>query len=605
MATTTSEPLVKSRFVNEPNLAPAPRKRASGIRRLVIAMVILAMVGGGGWWTIASVPGLLGGGDEFKMHTEKVARNDLLITVVASGNVESASNVDIKCAVKGGSSILWIVPDGSEVKKGDKLVELDSSSIEEQVNQQKIVVERAIALKLQSEREYSAAKIAVQEYLDGTFLKELQAAEAQITIAMENMRSAENSYDHTARMARKGYVTPLQLDAQKFAVERAKLDLGTAETTKNVLVKYTKVKMLEDLESKRDTAEAKMRSETAACDLEASRLKKLETQLGQCLITAPQDGMVVFANEFSSSRGSSSQSVKIEEGAAVREQQSIVRLPDLSDMQVKVTVHESKVDSLSRGMRAHIRILDRVLQGEIVSIANQPEPTSFSSSSVKEYATIVKIDGEAEGLKPGMTAEVTILVADIKNAISVPVQAVVEQNGKFHCWVKKGHQTERRPVLIGMTNNTTIEIKDGLAEGDEVVINPRAVIPAAREESGSQEEVDVTAKFGKSSRPAGEVAGSSAPGGEGGKPSSSGRSGTSSLNLKDLDKDGDGKVSMEEAPERMRGFFDRIDTNSDGFIDNAEFLAMKKRAQQREQGGGPSGPGGGGPGGPPSVGGAR
>src|SRR6202790_1563187 len=105
-------------------------------------------------------------------------------------------------------------------------------------------------------------------------------------------------------------------------------------------------------------------------------------QLEQCTILAPQDGMEVYANELSTGRGSTS--VKIEEGATVRERQSMVRMPDLSQMQVKVIVHESKVDSLAPGMRANINIQDREFQGDVVSVGTQPEPTSFFTASVKE-----------------------------------------------------------------------------------------------------------------------------------------------------------------------------------------------------------------------------
>src|SRR5262249_29539821 len=243
----------------------------------------------------------------------------------------------------------------------------------------------------QAEKTFSSAEIAVQEYLEETYVKELQLVEAQITIAMENLRSAENSLVHAERMARKGYVTPLQRDAQAFAVQRSKLDLDTAQTAKTVLQKFTKAKMLKDLEAARDTAEAQMRSETAAFELEEARLKRLQAMLLNCTITAPQDGMVVYANESSSRFGGGS-SVKIEEGASVREKQSIVRLPDLSQMQVKVSIHESKVEQIRPDMRARVSIGGRELQGTVVSVANQPDSASFSMANVKMYSTVVKID---------------------------------------------------------------------------------------------------------------------------------------------------------------------------------------------------------------------
>src|SRR3569833_2721497 len=297
-----------------PSSAPRPKPKSRGTRWIVILVVLLGFAGWIAWAASVGMNQFFASNEAQHMLTETVKRGELIVTVVEDGNVESASNIDIKCHVHGGSTILWIVPAGTVVGKGDILVKLDSATIEDQVNAQRILYERAVATRIQAEKEFSAAKVAVQEYIEGTYLKDLQLVEAQIKVAMENLRSAENSLDHTSRLARKGYVTPLQLDAQKFAVDRAKLDLEPANVAKNVLEKFTRGKIIEDLESARDSAEARMRSEQAACDLEGTRLKRLMTQMEQCTITAPQDGMVVYANESSSSRSGSS-GVKIEEGA--------------------------------------------------------------------------------------------------------------------------------------------------------------------------------------------------------------------------------------------------------------------------------------------------
>ncbi len=68
-----------------------------------------------------------------------------------------------------------------------------------------------------------------------------------------------------------------------------------------------------------------------------------------------------------------------------------------------------------------------------------------------------------------MTAVVEILVADLKNVLSVPVEAVVEQGNRMYCWAKTSGSPERRPVVIGQSSSTQVEIRDGLAEGDVVL----------------------------------------------------------------------------------------------------------------------------------------
>jgi multidrug efflux pump subunit AcrA (membrane-fusion protein) len=446
---------------------------------VIAAVVIIGLVG-----VVAGSRGftsLVGTPSTSDAITYRASRGDLLLTITEDGDLESASNMDVKCEVAGGSTILWIVEDGKQVKKDEVIVRLDDSILIDEVNAQRILYEKARAAKIQAEETHAAATIAVNEYVEGTYVSTVQTQEAAITIAMDNLRSAENVLQYTERMARKGYVTPLQLEAQRFAVERAKLELETAKTTLRVLTDYTKEKMTRELQSLRDAAEAAARAETASFELEKGRLERLETQLEKCVIRAPQHGMVIYANDRSRRR--SNEEEDIQEGAAVRDQQVLIRLPDLTQMQAKVAVHESKVDQLKPGMRATVRIQDRVVEGAVTSVATQPEPTGWFSPNLKEYATIVKIDGQPSGLKPGMTAEVTILADHLKDVLTVPVQCVVEQADEFYCWVETPGGPERRPVILGASNNRMIEVKDGVLEGELALLNPRALLDEAREEN--------------------------------------------------------------------------------------------------------------------------
>lgn len=558
----------------------------------------------------------------------QVSRNPLQVTVTAEGNVESASNIEVKCRVAGGSTILWIVEDGKIVDEGEDIVRLDTASIDDKLNSQRIAYEKALATQIQSEQDHEAAKIAVKEYEEGTFVEQLKQAEADIRIALENLRSAENQLKYSKRMARKGFVSSLQREADEFAVERANLDLDAANTRKRVLVEFTKQKMLKELEAKREAAAARLRSDQASLDLEKARLDRLQEQLKNCVITAPKKGMVVYANDARRSRFGGGQEAQVEEGAMVREGQALVRLPDLSQMQVKVPVHESRVDQLRPGLRARIVIQDQEYEGKVLRVANQPERTSWFSANVKEYATTVSIEGKSDGLLPGMTATVTILIESLTGALTVPVSAVVEQRGKFFCWVKTPQGPERRPLKLGLTNDKLIEVVDGVTMGEEVFRNPRAMVAEARRELPFERQFEDTkfvAADGAASepsakgmaapptdpsrrdrgrpreappganvedRPRRESRGEGPPGTS--PPGESPRRRGRGFDLMQFDADGDGKLSLEEVPERMQGMFDRLDSSGDGFIDAAEIAEMRQRFRS---GGGRDGSPRGGPGG--------
>ena len=508
MSDTNPEPFDPDQEAPLPDRSASVRQRHGRWLRLLLAVVFGVVLVGGAGYAASLAFKTADTGPRPSALTHTVQRGEMLVTVTEDGNVESARNVEIKCQVAGGSAILSIVKDGNEVKQGDKLVELDASALEDQINAQKITFEKARSAMVQAEKDFQVAEISVKEYLEGTYKKEIQDAEAQITIAMENLRTSQNVLQHSQRMFRKGYISSLELEGQQFSVQRSQLELDSARTAKDVLENFTKVKMMEDLESKVETAKAKMESEKAAFALEESRLKRLEDQKGYCVITAPQDGMVVYANEQSGGMRGGQQGPQIEEGATVRERQTILRLPDLSQMQVKVAVHETKVEQLRIGMRARIRILDRELQGAVSSIANQPEPTSFFSASVKEYGTIVKIDGQPAGLRPGMTSEVEILVAHLKDVLTLPVAAVVEQRGKYFCWVTTAGKTERRSLVLGLNNDQFVEVKDGVAAGDQVLLNPRTVVAEARVSEEEAKPANVGEQFGETKPTAGPAPGS-------------------------------------------------------------------------------------------------
>ncbi len=571
-----------------------PNRRGASAVGVLVAVGLIAIVAVVLVVSLNSVGDSAGAADA-NMSTHTVKRENLLISVTEDGNLESASNIDVKCEIPNGSTILWIVPDGTEVKEGEKIVELDSASIDEQLEAQKGVYEKALAAKIKATEDAGAAEIAVREYAEGTYIQEVQLAESNITLAMEDLRSAQNVLEHTKRMARKGFTTPLQVEADEFAVKRAELQLGTYQTAKKVLEQLTREKTLKALEATRDAAQAAARSEEATMKLEKAKLDRLSSQLSKCIITAPQSGMLVYYKERSRFGSSSS---TIEEGAPVRERQVIAQIPKLTEMQANVPVHESKVEQLKPGMRAHLKVLEKEFQGTVASIANQPESKSFFQAAVKEYPTMVRVDGDASGLRPGMTAEVEILIADLRDVLTVPVSAVIPTRGAYHCYVQTSRGVEKRQLLLGMTNDKMVEVKDGVAEGDKVVLNPRNLqqeSEAVGADGDKEEPVDAKEKFGetKPGDSAAQSAGAGQGGGASGGSSGGARSGPPSF--KDLDKDGDGKITREENPSP---FFDRMDANSDGVIDRSEHAAMMKRMRERQQNGGgaPGGPpGGGGP----------
>ncbi|MCA1686412.1 MAG: efflux RND transporter periplasmic adaptor subunit, partial [Planctomycetia bacterium] len=230
-------------------------------------------------------------------------------------------------------------------------------------------------------------------------------------------------------------------------------------------------------------------SRESARELEKSRVAKLHRQIAYCKIPAPADGVVVYAND--PNRLGGRQSPQIEEGATVRERQVIFFLPDLSrPLRVNSKIPESIVDRLSPGLRARVKVdafPDETFTGVVEAVAPLPDLRTVFNPDLKVYTTRVTIEGGLPGLRPGMTAQVEILVRELDNVLSVPVEAVVRYDGKDHVAVKTPDGAIAwREVTLGLSNDARVEVKGGLKSGETVALEPLPLLSEEQKRKVSQ-----------------------------------------------------------------------------------------------------------------------
>ncbi len=587
-------------------------RRASIWLIIVIVMAITGAIGVG-WWQFS--------GSKFRrddnlpmLHTVESGPFDHV--VLEQGEIESSSNVEIKSKVKSrgasGTPIIWVIDEGAYAKQGDELVRLDSSAYEQEFKQQRIVLNSAEASVIASDAALKKAIIAREEYLEGTYLNERTAILSEIALAQQEMRKAELSLASAERLAAKGTLKSLQIEAEQFAVQNARNKLEAAEGKLRVLDELTKAKMLVQYDSDIEAARAKLESDQSSLAEEKNKLKEIEAQIEACTIRSPAEGQVVYANKFSSRGGSE---FVVEPGAMVREQQTVIVIPDPNKMQVKAKINESKITLINEGMPTKIRVSASQgdLLGRVEKVNKYAEPGSWFSSAVKEYATFIRIIDPPPTIRTGMTAEVRIFVEQIPDAIQVPVHAIYELKGHHFALIRSGSSWETRELKIGATNEKFVTIKDGLTVGDQVVLNPREhltlmKLPEIEEVSDREKlaEIAASAPPPSQSRGRGEFADAPNGGAAGGRPSggAGGPGGAgmdpaaiASMSIQRLDTDSDGKISKDEASqdERMSGRFSEVDTNNDGFIDAGEMAASLRKMMQQMGGGFQGGRGQGGP----------
>lgn len=476
---------------------PATARRSASTawwKRGLVAFGLLAVLVAGA----AAVTHAIAPDDTKQLLTHRIQRGDLLVSVTEQGTVESSSNREIKCKVAGGTTLTSVIESGTEVKAGDELARLDTSKIDDAISQQKIACEKAAAEASTAEGELAFAKISITEYVEGKFKSELATKEKDLVVAESQLKSSQNSLDYFQRMFRKGYASGLEVASHEDKVKHAGLDVRAKQADLDALVRFGKIKTVQELESKVKTAEAKLASATAALQLEGARLERTQKQLENCVIRAEVDGMVMYPKQ-----PVWRDEPDIKKGATVHEDQVLLIMPDMRQMEVKIGIHESKIDRVKVGLKARTELQGQTVHGEVTTVATMSKPTGWWAQNLVKYDTVVKLE-EKPGLKPGMSTAVEIIIAQHEDVLSVPVAAVVEDDKVFWCWVQTKTGPVKRELKLGDSNDQFIVVESGLAEGEDVVLNPLDLLDEAQRDAleTKQQEKEEEVKLDDAKAPA-------------------------------------------------------------------------------------------------------
>ena len=453
-----------------PQQVPGPRRRKRGL--LVVLVVVAALTS-----ALALVPSVMSPQKSGPMLTHAITHGDLVVSVTEQGTLESSNNTEIKCKVRGWSLVTWVIEGGTEVQAGDELVRLDTKRIEDAISQQTTDFHTSAATLAQSKAEVARAEIAIPAYLEGSYQTHLKSLKRGLKIAETNLETARKMLEHSQSLFKRGHVTELEVEGNAFTVTQAELELKVAQTEIDVLEKYTREMQLETLRGNLKAAKSKLQADEAGYAMDKARLDRAKEELENCVIKAPRRGLVIHP-----SAAAWKETPDIAEGVNVRKDQTLLLMPDLTQMQVKVGIHESVVDRVKPGQMARITLPDRTLEGTVSSVSPVTRPAGWWTGNVVKYDTIIELPS-VEGLKPGMSAEVEVILDRYEDILTIPVAAVVETAAGDFCWVKTTDGAVRRPLQLGDSNDSFIVVKAGLKEGEVVVLNALALLDEAQDEA--------------------------------------------------------------------------------------------------------------------------
>ncbi len=328
--------------------------------------------------------------------------------------------------------IIDLAQDGKNVKKGDFIIQLDASRVMSGMREEQQSLEKEMA--------------------------DLNNAKIDSTVTLTNMR------EEIKNALLDLEYNKIDLEQSVFESEayqrKAKMIYQKAE---NGIAKKRRDYLLEQNKLKTRVARSAMWVERRQ-----ARIGKFQQAMVAARITAPEDGIVIFGKSWDGKKYSKDDEVSTYEFAP-----PIATLPDMSKVISEIYVKEIDISKIKVGDSVRVTfdaLADVMIKGTINSIARVGE--DHKDFDMKAFKVIIHLDNTNEGLKPAMSSNNDIILAQSENAISVPLNSVFKENGIKYVFLKDKENIRKQEVKTGIENETSVLVEEGLKEGDLIVLEP-------------------------------------------------------------------------------------------------------------------------------------
>jgi HlyD family secretion protein len=366
--------------------------------------------------------------------TFQVQRGEFLDAVQFRGQLKAMKSVTITAPANAGDlQILKIAADGAPVKKGDVVVEFDPSKTQQDLAQDQSI---------------------------------LKSAQAEIEQVRAQGRLTEEA-DTTAVMKAKYDVELAKLEASKSEVvskiegAEAKLKLADAEQS----LRLAEAQLKSDIAINQATIDGKKNASHKA-DFDANRAA---TALAAMTLRAPSDGSISLLSVWHNGGES-----PFKAGERAWPGTPLAELPDATSMHIAARVDETERGRLATRQPVTLQldaIADRQFTGKVAQIGTIATPDFSNGWPIpRNFDLEISVDQADARLKPGMTAQITIIVGKVADAITIPAQASFLKFGQTVAYVWDGSAFQERAIQIERRSRDRILISSGLKQGDLVAL---------------------------------------------------------------------------------------------------------------------------------------
>lgn len=453
----------------------------SGLAAVGLACCWLFANGRGGWRASAPIS---------PESWAVVRRTNLQTKLIAGGQLQAAKEVSISCEVEdlareGGALIVSMIDNGTHVEKGDELCRFDSSALEEVAREQEIQVVEARSTWNQARLALEVAQTALLEYAEGQVITKTKEFEGKIALAESDCNRQADRLVWTEAMFEKGYVPRGQVLSDRQVLAQSRHDLRKTQGELDLFRRQTIPKETAGFRKEIRVAESNLKVETDRLKFAEERLAHCRKQIEHCVIRAPSDGVAIHA------KYGGWWAPPLQAGERVYQQQKLFMLPDLTNMEVELSIHETMGPRVRVGMPAKVRIAsipDQEIPARIVKMDLYPVQNDMEwDERLKHYVARARLDVTPPRVLPMMSAVVEIDTGRVDEALVIPVEAMSLVEGRPYCRVLgPGDRVESRSIAIRNTTPDFVEVVDGLAEGDRVLfVDAPAPPPTAPAEAGA------------------------------------------------------------------------------------------------------------------------
>lgn len=448
----------------------------------VIAVICVIAIAGGGFTVYKVKSGAKKNAQSSKVRYTSLSKTTVYKMVSSSGAIKSGTSTSIYSNLNDYNVQQVNVEVGDQVKKGDVLAIIDTSTLEDDIEKQELSVsanEKKAQIALEQAKDTYENSVYLYENNLNTTLVNAQAAVDQNKLSLDNKKSI---YEYKQTMLENGEESNQNVSLAKIDYENAQSDYDKSQ----IALSAAKVSVEQDIEKNKksyESAQAAVNDTSSRLALENEKAKLKDKE-----VVATVDGIVTAVNASVGSKCAD----------------SLFVIQDLNDLIVKVNVDETEIANVAVGQKVQVTTdaSTEVLEGEVVTVdpissaaASETSTSSSSSSSSKSSGTsstssnstssdvtfTVKVQITSEDIdkavKVGMNAVVNIIIGESDDAFAVPYESIIDNHGQksiYEAEEQNGQYVVKEiSVTTGLESDMNTEIEgEDLKEGMIVLNDP-------------------------------------------------------------------------------------------------------------------------------------